>query len=200
MPETRRALPRLLSAWASDSRVPEPIGELDRLFAPPDRGLGVTGEHPELCLGAVGHGELPPRRQRLEHVESPPGRGFGFRVASRVPEASREPPEGIADLEIVATLAPDAQHLLVGADRVVDRLREIALVRVRFEETGPLAGLERVGEPAGPCILRARLTMGVERRRAAGGCRRVLEHRRPVGRPLGMVREAGQGIGGRRSV
>jgi hypothetical protein len=72
--------------------VAELVGELDRLLAPEGRGVGVPGQHPERGLGAVGHGELAPRRQRLQNVEGAAGCRVGLGVPPRVPVAARRPP------------------------------------------------------------------------------------------------------------
>ena len=50
-------------------RLPELLGEGDGPIAPLERSLEIVVEHPQLGEVAVGHGELRPGTQRLEHIQ-----------------------------------------------------------------------------------------------------------------------------------
>ena len=120
-----------------------------------------------------------------------------FRPAYQKQPASR--PRPFPDPEIVAALPPDPKRFLPCGDRVVDRLREMALVSVGLEEAGSVDRHEVSAKRRARAVLRSGLAVRVEGRCPPGRGHRVLQYGRRVGSALRVVRQAGQGVRGRRS-
>jgi hypothetical protein len=157
----------------------------------------VAREHAQLREVAVGHRELASRRQRLEQLDREARLALGVRVVAGEPSQSREPAVRFALAQPVTEPAVLLERSPSGVDRVVDLVREVALVRAPLQELGPALGRELAGEAQRAREVRRGFTVRAERRRTLARRGRVAQHRVPIAGRLGVVSEPREVFGRR---
>jgi hypothetical protein len=100
--------------------VAQPPGQLDRPRPPCQRRLGPVGQHVQLRLVAVGHGQLVAGLAMLEHGDGPGGGRLRLLPAAGPPGQARQPAQALAELLGAAAFRlPDAQRRLPGLQRLL---------------------------------------------------------------------------------
>src|SRR6266511_1898774 len=100
--------------------------------------------------------------------------------------------ERLALFERVAHHPAALERLLEGRDSLVVLIGDVTLSRATLEQLRAPGGRQSIAESEGPRVLRSRLAVRTERRRAGGRCRCEAKHGVDVAGGLGVVREPGK--------
>ena len=163
----------------ADSAMPaRPTTSADSIRARPARVGHVRVREHELDLAGTARG--PP---------TPPRRGPRVLDARVEVAEARDPAQHVACLQRVTELAVAPSALVLGRERVLDPVGDVALVRARLEQLGLRIRRQRVGEAKRPRVLLSGLAVRAELGRTSCGCRRELEHGVCVAGQFGVVGE-----------
>ena len=171
--------------------VVQPPGQLDRPPGPGHRRLQPVGQHVELGLVAVGHGQLAAGLQGLQHGDGPDRGRLRLASVAVPPVQPRQPAQRLAQLLRVAGGLPEGHGGLTGRDRLGGQPRQVGLDREALQQLG--AG--RRGDPVGmgqdrPVVADG-LPVGRHRRRLPGRLRRIPQHGLGVAGLAGVVHQPG---------
>src|SRR6266511_1238981 len=100
--------------------------------------------------------------------------------------------ERLALFERVAHRPAALECLLEGRDSLVVLIGDVTLSGATLEQLRALSRREPIGESKRPRILRGRLAVRTERRRAGGRCRCEANHRAPVAGRVCVMRKPGK--------
>ena len=138
-PASSSSVPMLFSAWATIA--PSPSVSASSMARSPQRLVSaqVAGQHLQLRQVAVGHRQLPARRQRLEQLDREPSRLPGGLAVAGEPLQARQPALVVALAQAVAT-GPVLRERGRRASTASSRSRrEVALVGAAVEQVGARA-------------------------------------------------------------
>ena len=171
--------------------VVELLAERERLRAPGGRLLGVLGDRVQMPEVGVGQRELAAAGQPLE---------AGDRLLAdlaRPPWCARESDTGAR--ASAGSRASDSwssqrpamrEGALLRRDRRVELAGEVALVGPPLQQLGLLPARQDLGVAQRARVLRRGFAMGAQRRGALRRRGREAQHRRPVARLVGVMRDA----------
>jgi hypothetical protein len=171
--------------------ISQAAGQLDRSGPPGHRRLRPVGDHVQLRPVAVGHGELPAGRDRLQHGDGPGGGRLRLPALSCPPVQPRQPAQALTRPLGIAGGLPDPQRRPAGGQRLLPEPRQVGLHREALQQLRPRHRFEPVGVDQRRPVVLGGLPVRPDRCRLPGRLGRVTQRRLGITGLPGVVDQPG---------